>query len=112
MNRMILKKLIVSGVGKKDAILEFREGLNVITGDSDTGKTYAFQCLNYILGGEKEPKAIPEAKDYEKISLGFKNLNDIHVASLSKTNSELISYILNEKRLKYYILQKNYTISN
>lgn len=71
MNRMILKKLIVSGVGKKDAILEFKEGLNVITGDSDTGKTYAFQCLNYILGGEKEPKAIPEAKDYEKISLLF-----------------------------------------
>lgn len=71
MNRMILKKLIVSGAAKKDAILEFKEGLNIITGDSDTGKTYAFQCLNYILGGEKEPKSIPEAKGYEKISLAF-----------------------------------------
>ena len=71
MNRMILNKLILSGQNKKDAVLEFKEGLNVITGDSDTGKTYAFQCLNYILGGKTPPKAIPEAKGYNTIILFF-----------------------------------------
>lgn len=71
MKRMRLTKLVLSGQGKKDAVLEFKEGLNVISGDSDTGKTYAFQCLNYILGAEKMPKVINEADGYEQISLEF-----------------------------------------
>ena len=52
MKRIVLKKLVLSGVDKKDAVLKFTEGLNVISGDSDTGKTYAFQCINYMLGAE------------------------------------------------------------
>ncbi len=75
MNRMILTKLTLSGVGKKDAVLTFERGLNVITGDSDTGKTFAFQCINYILGGENPPKNITEAKDYNVITLEF-TIND------------------------------------
>ena len=69
MRRMILKKLILSGENKKDAVLEFKSGLNIITGDSDTGKTYAFQCLEYVLGTEKLPKNIDESKGYQYISL-------------------------------------------
>lgn len=75
MKRMILTKLTLSGVGKKDAVLTFERGLNVITGDSDTGKTFAFQCINYILGGENPPKNITEAKDYNAITLEF-TIND------------------------------------
>ena len=71
MNRIILKKLAVSGENKDDAILEFQMGLNLITGDSDNGKTYIFQCLNYILGAKMPPKEISEAKGYQKISLLF-----------------------------------------
>ena len=68
---MTLSKLELSGAGKKDAVLLFHKGLNVITGDSDTGKTYAFQCLNYMLGAEKKPKSINEAKGYSKLALEF-----------------------------------------
>lgn len=68
---MVLNRLVVSGVGKKDAVLKFETGLNVVSGDSDTGKTYAFQCLNYMLGAEKAPKNINEAKDYNSILLEF-----------------------------------------
>lgn len=71
MKRMLLTKLTLSGVGENDAILSFEKGLNVITGDSDTGKTYAFQCLNYILGGERPPKNITEAQGYSVIALDF-----------------------------------------
>ncbi len=41
----------------------------------------------------------------EKISCGFNILQDIKNNSYTKTNSELIRYILNGKKLKYYILQ-------
>lgn len=55
----------------------FSMGLNVISGDSDTGKTYAFQCLNYMLGAEKAPKDITEAAGYNLISLEF-TIGDEH----------------------------------
>lgn len=71
LKRMVLTKLTLSGAEKKDASLIFKMGLNVISGDSDTGKTYAFQCLNYILGAEKIPKDITEAHGYSLISLEF-----------------------------------------
>ncbi len=41
-----------------------------------------------------------------KINSGFEILDDINTASFKMTNSELISYILNQKKLKYYLLQK------
>ena len=41
-----------------------------------------------------------------KITSGFQILEDIKNASYTKTNRELISYILNRHKLKYYILQK------
>ena len=71
MKRMILTRLTLSGVGKTDAVLNFKKGLNVVTGDSDTGKTFAFQCINYVLGGERPPKNIVEANGYSEITLDF-----------------------------------------
>lgn len=44
---------------------------------------------------------------FSKINLGFSILEEIKNASYSKTNRELISYILNQKKLRYYILQKS-----
>lgn len=64
-----LKKLIMTGVNVENAEVEFKIGLNVIFGPSDTGKSYIFQCINYILGGNKEPKKIEESKGYSKIYL-------------------------------------------
>lgn len=43
---------------------------------------------------------------FEKITFGFDLLNKLHYASCVKTNKELISYVLNDLKLKYYILQK------
>lgn len=83
MERMFLSKLTISGPDKKDACLSFKKGLNVITGDSDTGKTYAFQCIDYMLGKDSQPKNIVEAQGYTLITLEL--------------------YIGNEK----YILQRN-----
>lgn len=45
-------------------------------------------------------------KDDEKIKKGFDLLQDIKNASYTRTNSQLIRYILDECRLRYYILTK------
>lgn len=64
-----LIRLSLTGPGLKDATISFSEGLNVIYGPSDTGKTFIVQCIDFIFGGMTAPKAIPEAKGYDRISL-------------------------------------------
>jgi DNA repair ATPase RecN len=45
-----LRELEVDGEGLEPAILQFRPGLNVLSGSSDTGKSYIVDCLDYMLG--------------------------------------------------------------
>lgn len=69
-----INKLIMIGKSKKDASLEFGRGLNVISGASDTGKTFIFQSLDYVFGGKNKPKEIEEAKGYDEVYVEIKNL--------------------------------------
>ena len=71
----IIEKLILIGKTVEPAVLNFKKGLNVIHGPSDTGKTYAYQCIEYILGKSKITKVIPEANDYEFGYLQIKTNN-------------------------------------
>lgn len=64
-----LKRLVLQGDGKKDATLIFEKGLNLITGASDTGKSFAFECINYILGARDIPDRPVEASDYDTVLL-------------------------------------------
>lgn len=67
-NGFIIKKLILVGENVEPAYVEFEEGLNVIFGPSDTGKTFIFQCIQFLLGKSDIPKRIPESKKY---SIGY-----------------------------------------
>lgn len=60
---LLIKRLILSN-GTDEREVEFSEGLNIISGPTDTGKTYVFQWLKYMLGSNDSPKTIPENKDY------------------------------------------------
>ena len=68
---MIITKIEVKGEGKEPAIVKLTKGLNVISGASDTGKSYIFQCVQFILGAEKAPKSIDEAKGYSSLEVTF-----------------------------------------
>ena len=59
-----LNKLVVTGGSQEPAAIDFKPGLNVISGGSDTGKTWLFQCLSFMLGGTESPAEIKEAKPY------------------------------------------------
>ena len=48
----------------KPSKIKFEKGLNIVYGGSNIGKTFIYQCIDYMLGGEKQPKAIRESKDY------------------------------------------------
>jgi len=55
MDRFYIKKLIVTGQGKQPSIITFGEGLNIVCGPSDTGKSYIVECIDYIFGSSTIP---------------------------------------------------------
>lgn len=53
-------------------LIEFGSRLTIITGGSDSGKTYLFNLIRYLFGGEKlENAGIKEAKGYTSASIEF-----------------------------------------
>lgn len=64
--------LRVTGYNKVPAEISFDNGFNLVSGVSDTGKSYIFSCLNYMLGKEDNPKSIPESVGYDNFYLGIK----------------------------------------
>jgi len=94
--RFYIEKLVISGVNVKEATLTFVKGVNLIVGSSDTGKSYIYQCINYLLGSDTCPKDIPESDVYSEAYLQirtnnnqvftiFRNLKTPSKVSVSKT---------------------------
>lgn len=73
MNRFTLKKLTVSGGGNADTVLDFCEGLNLIVGPSNTGKSLIMDCIDYVFGftpkKDKPSKIVDNNHGYTHVSL-------------------------------------------
>lgn len=87
-SRLVLKKLILTGNGKQDAVIDFNEGLNVIAGASDTGKSFAFECINFILGSSEAPSCPPEAKGYQAVFAEIKDTGQQEIFTLKRDFSK------------------------
>jgi hypothetical protein len=55
MQQFIVEKIRVSGRDKIDGIVEFKDGLNIIQGRSNTGKTWVLRCIYYLFGSDRIP---------------------------------------------------------
>lgn len=71
MKQISIDFLEVTGNRKKTARVNFSNGLNVIYGASNTGKSYVLKLLDFMLGADKLTKKIKEAKGYERIAMGI-----------------------------------------
>ena len=60
-----LRELRLCGPDQVPGHLVFASGLNVIEGASDTGKSYAFSCIDFVMGGGTPPEEIPQARQYD-----------------------------------------------
>jgi hypothetical protein len=92
-----IKKLILQGAGKQDAILTFEAGLNVVAGASDTGKSFAYECINYILGSTDIPEIPNEAVGYDCVLLEILEKISKQTITLKR------SFRTSEKTNIYYI---------
>ncbi|MBI0401126.1 hypothetical protein [Cyclobacterium marinum] len=61
-----IKEIILTGPEKEPASITLERGANIITGPSDTGKSYLFSVINYTLGRSSIPDTdIPEGQGYD-----------------------------------------------
>lgn len=80
-----IRKLTLVGPGLENAELCFTRGLNVVTGPSDTGKTYIAECIDFVMGSGTEPKEIPEAARYTSALLEIESQQGGRIFTLERS---------------------------
>lgn len=105
-----LRKLIVSGENRLTSSIEFGEKLTIIAGPSNTGKSYVFKCIDYVLGAENDAKHRPLdiQEGYDTIKLDIStNKGDINLTR--KLNSNTTSVVSNVSEIESgdYILDES-----
>lgn len=70
-HRIILCHLAFTGQGIEPCVLEFRSGLNIIYGASNTGKSFTVDALNFMLGGNDPLPSIEQREPFDAVLLGM-----------------------------------------
>lgn len=73
---IVLTSLSVHGLDREVAEVKFHPKRRLIRGPSETGKSYIYDCLWYMLGGDNLPEMFPLAQDYQEFRLRFTALGD------------------------------------
>jgi len=84
--------LRMTGIGKPPAEVTFTAGLNVISGASDTGKSFVASCIDFMFGAQNPLRSIPEANGYNQIFLGLRSGNDIFTLERNKEGGDFNLY--------------------
>ena len=107
--RFYLEKLIVTGNGVPDASIILTKGVNLIIGSSDTGKSYIYQCIDYLLGSETCPKNIPESDGYSEAYLQIKT-NEGRVFTISRNIKNLSTASVSETAYENHKTSQKFTL--
>lgn len=73
MNGFQLTGLRLLSTTGPSAELIFKPGMNVVSGPSDTGKSFAVECIDFMMGAKDPPRAIPEAARYETLQMSLRH---------------------------------------
>ncbi|PWK63680.1 AAA family ATPase [Aminobacter sp. AP02] len=68
-----LRHLAFTGPNRPEASIEFGDGLNVIYGASETGKSFILESIDFMLGGGENLRDIPERVGYDRVWLGLES---------------------------------------
>ena len=69
--RLIIRELAVTDGNLPAATVTFASGLNLVVGASDTGKTFIFEAIDFMLGAKGPLRRIPQAGGYVDVSLAI-----------------------------------------
>lgn len=93
MDGLYIKSVTAKGIGKTDSTVDFRQGLNIIKGRSNTGKTVIIKCIDYCFGSKKVP--FDESFGYTTIEMALHTKKgDINISrEFGKNQVEVITDI-------------------
>lgn len=114
MQSFMIEKLRVSGTGKIDGVINFTDGLNIIQGRSNTGKTWILKCIYYLFSSDTRPyspltgytdiEGVFLTKRYGKITMTRK-LDEERVSVVAESEEiEDGEYITNYKKKSVHYL--------
>lgn len=92
MSGIVLRKLSIIGEEREPASITFNKGLNLVSGPSNTGKSYIFDCINYMLGGSEKPEKFKENKGYTKALLEIESEKKILTLERELTGGDFKLY--------------------
>ncbi|WP_353953560.1 hypothetical protein V6K52_09155 [Knoellia sp. S7-12] len=64
-----IKSITATGAGVAAASLEFAQGLTVVHGASDTGKSYLLDLIDFVFGSQADIRVLPEAKEFTAVEM-------------------------------------------
>lgn len=76
MSSIRLRFLSFFGPARDTAVVEFEDGLNVIYGASNTGKSFIVEAIDFMLGGRGPLRDIPERVGYNQVLLAIQSDDD------------------------------------
>lgn len=74
--RLTIRHVACLGPGKKDAAVDFEAGANAVIGLSDTGKSFVFELIDFMLGAEELKRELPEAAGYDTVVMGVETADE------------------------------------
>ena len=93
MSNFYIESITAHGSGKNDAVVCFGEGLNIIQGYSDTGKTCVVKCIDFIYGSSEKP--FDKNTGYNRVSMRIVTPNGAVTfgRSIGKNQVQVVSEI-------------------
>lgn len=91
MSKFYIESITAHGSGKNDAVVSFGEGLNIIQGYSNTGKTCVLRCIDFIYGSATSP--FEKSTGYNKVSMRIVTPNGVITFSraIGKNQIQVVS---------------------
>ncbi|WP_283743325.1 hypothetical protein [Sideroxydans sp. CL21] len=83
---LTIRHLTFTGPNVAPATLNFSNGLNLVYGASNTGKSFTVKAIDFMLGAAKELPEIPEREGYDQVWFGF-TFNNSENFTLSRSVS-------------------------
>jgi hypothetical protein len=96
-----IRRLETTGTNRLTASISFKKGANLVTGASDTGKSYVFSALAYGLGDSEPPKDISE-------SLGYTQIN-VEICTYADSICYFLTRIIGTQKIEVRELSRNGT---
>lgn len=69
MSGFYIKQISVSGVEKRTSVIDFSQGVNIIHGLSNTGKTHVVSCIDFMFGAKAMVPFDKDETGYDTVSM-------------------------------------------